>query len=197
MITYVFTSAQWLIVASALQATECVSDGIFCLSSMERRRHAKERSKKFSYKQITSIHEAVIVAPKFGGRTNSRQNYSGLLLSNLEKASPEKHMPPTSFRCVQRRWNSFFLERSTEFLELEKCASGFPILPKSWIWNCSERLQWRMTASVHVPPPRDCRCDSDRAPTIVYRFKSALFTLPATEDCTCWYGAALNGFNWF
>ncbi len=37
---------------------------------------------------------------------------------------------------AQEHPNSFFLEKSTKFLELEKCVSGFPILPKILL-DCS------------------------------------------------------------
>ncbi len=55
-----------------------------------------------------------------------------------------------------------------------------------------------MTSSVHVPPPRECRRDSNGSPTIGHRFKSAIFsrTDPAAiEDCSAWDGAALKSFN--
>ncbi len=56
--------------------------------------HTEEKSKKLSYKQIIAIHVAVIVAPNQSATT---------LPSNLQDASPEKHIPLTHLRSIQRR----------------------------------------------------------------------------------------------
>jgi hypothetical protein len=58
--------------------------------------HAKEiKSKKLIYKQITAIHDAVIVTPN--------QSASKLHRNLLQSASQEKHMPSTHLRSIQRR----------------------------------------------------------------------------------------------
>ena len=60
--------------------------------------HAADHSKTLSYKQIATIHDAVMVAPK---------QSATVLRRNLmhAKGSPEqhKHMHPSQLRCIQRR----------------------------------------------------------------------------------------------
>ena len=59
--------------------------------------HAKDYSKHLSYKQISTIHEAVRVAPKQSA-TQLRRNLKHV------QGSPEqdKHISPSKLRCVQR-----------------------------------------------------------------------------------------------
>jgi hypothetical protein len=58
--------------------------------------HDKDiKSKKLTYKQITVIYNAIIIAPN--------QSAAKLHRNLLQSASPEKHMPSTQLRSIQRR----------------------------------------------------------------------------------------------
>ena len=76
--------------------------------------HAVDYSKTLSYKQIVTIHDAVMVAPK---------QSATVLRRNLIHAqgSPEqhKHMPPSQLRCIQRR-----VQISRKILTQQKLAAA-------------------------------------------------------------------------
>ena len=60
--------------------------------------HAADKSKTLSYKQIVTIHDAVMVAPKQSA-TVLRRN----LMHVQGSPDQHKHMPPSQLRCIQRR----------------------------------------------------------------------------------------------
>ena len=59
--------------------------------------HAKDYSKSLTYKQIATIHEAVMVAPGQSATTLRRNRMQA-------QGSPEqhKHISPSKLRCIQR-----------------------------------------------------------------------------------------------